>query len=305
MPHSSPSRPLAGLGAGFSCFLLWGALPLYFHLIGSEVSAWEILLQRMIWAAALLTLFIVATGRMGPVRQALGQRPLVLTLTVTALLISCNWGTFIWGVTHQHIVQTSLGYYINPLLNVILGLVFFKERLRPMQIVAIMLAAVGVMIMIIGFGKVPWISLILAASFGLYGMLRKKLDVDSITGLYIETMLLLPFALLWLGYLYQQGSAAFLLQDRLTDTLLIGCGLVTIIPLVLFTMAAHRLKLSTLGLIQYITPTLQLLTGVLIFGEAFTHDNAITFAFIWAGLMLYTFDMLYANRHTGRKAPAQ
>ncbi len=156
------------------------------------------------------------------------------------------------------------------------------------------------MIMVVGFGRVPWVSLILAGSFGVYGLIRKRIAVDSITGLYIETMLLLPFALLWLGALYTQQQAVFLLDNLRTDALLMGCGVITVLPLVLFTMGARRLKLGTLGLIQYLTPTLHLLTGVFLFNEPFNQANLVTFACIWAGLALYTADILRAQRQMNR-----
>ncbi|WP_456269177.1 EamA family transporter RarD [Kushneria sp. AK178] len=289
----------AGLLAALGCFSIWGVLPLYFHLIGPSVTPWEILAHRMIWAAVLLTLFVVLTHRGARTMAVLRNRRLLLALVATALLISANWGLFIWAVSSHHVLQASLGYYINPLLNVVLGVVFFRERLRPLQMAAVLLAAAGVMIMVVGFGRVPWVSLMLAGSFGFYGAIRKRIGVDSITGLYIETMLLLPFALLWLGALYMQQQAVFLQGSVGTDALLIGCGLITVLPLVLFAMGARRLKLGTLGLIQYLTPTLHLLTGVFLFGEPFNQASLVTFACIWAGLALYTLDTLRAQRRVG------
>lgn len=290
----------AGLLAALGCFSMWGVMPIYFHLIGPNVSPWEILTQRMVWAAVLLTLFVLISRRHERVMAVVRQPHLLLALMASALLISTNWGVFIWAVSSHHVLQASLGYYINPLLNVVLGLVFFRERLRPLQIAAVLLAAAGVMIMVVGFGRVPWVSLILAGSFGVYGLIRKRIAVDSITGLYIETMLLLPFALLWLGALYAQQQAVFLLDNLRTDALLMGCGVITVLPLVLFTMGARRLKLGTLGLIQYLTPTLHLLTGVFLFNEPFNQANLVTFACIWAGLALYTADILRAQRQMNR-----
>ena len=290
----------AGLLAALGCFSMWGVMPIYFHLIGPAVSPWEILTQRMVWAAVLLTLFVLISRRHERVMAVVRQPHLLLALMASALLISTNWGVFIWAVSSHHVLQASLGYYINPLLNVVLGLVFFRERLRPLQIAAVLLAAAGVMIMVVGFGRVPWVSLILAGSFGAYGLIRKRIAVDSITGLYIETMLLLPFALLWLGALYAQQQAVFLLDNLRTDALLMGCGVITVLPLVLFTMGARRLKLGTLGLIQYLTPTLHLLTGVFLFNEPFNQANLVTFACIWAGLALYTADILRAQRQMNR-----
>ncbi|OHV08812.1 EamA family transporter RarD [Kushneria phosphatilytica] len=292
-----------GLLSAFSCFLLWGFLPLYFHLFGSSASAWEILIQRVIWAAILLALFVAVSRRSQRVRAAMATPKLLLPLCATAMLISCNWGTFIWAVTSNHVLQASLGYYINPLLNVLLGFVFLRERLRPLQWMAVAIATTGVLAMVIGYGRVPWVSLLLAGSFGFYGLIRKRINIDSITGLFIETLLLLPVALIWLGWLYAHQEAAFLTSGLRVDLLLIGCGVVTIFPLVFFAMGARRLKLGTIGLIQYMTPTLHLLTGVFIFGEPFTQGNLVTFACIWAGLALYTTDTL-RDQHRRRRSTA-
>ncbi|MFC0268111.1 EamA family transporter RarD [Kushneria aurantia] len=301
---SNTREQSVGVATALGCFLLWGFLPLYFNLLNAT-SAWEILAQRVVWAAALLVLFALLTGRGARVMSIARDRRLLGALCLSALLISTNWGVFIWAVSNHHVLQSSLGYYINPLFNVVLGLLFFSERLRPLQLLAVGLAVAGVTIMVVGFGRVPWISLTLATSFGLYGALRKRIAVNSIDGLLIETVLLLPFALLWLGWLAQQEQLAFLHRDVLNDLLLVGCGLVTLLPLILFAMAARRLKLATLGLVQYITPTLHLLTGVLILGEPFNRASLITFAFIWAGLALYSLDALRAQRRvTSARRPA-
>ncbi|RKR03529.1 chloramphenicol-sensitive protein RarD [Kushneria sinocarnis] len=302
----SQSRDQAvGLLSAFGCFLLWGFLPLYFHLIGPTVSAWEILIHRVLWAAVLLALFVLLSRRARRVRDALCTPRLLLALIATATLIGCNWGTFIWAVTSNHVLQTSLGYYINPLLNVLLGCLFLRERLRPLQWLAVAIATVGVLIMVIGYGEVPWVSLALAGCFALYGLIRKQLTVDSITGLFIETLLLLPFALSWLGWLYAHHEAVFLTTRGSIDLLLFGCGVVTIFPLVFFAMGARRLKLGTIGLIQYMTPTLHLLTGVFLFEEPFRQSDLITFACIWLGLALYTTDTLRGQRQDrgGAAAP--
>lgn len=285
-----------GLASAFSAFLLWGFLPLYFNVIDTRVPVTGILVQRVIWAAVLLLLYTLATQRFQRLINVFRNRRLLLPLVCSAAFISINWGTFIWAVTHAHVLESSLGYYINPLLNVLLGFVFLRERLRPPQCIAVAIAAIGVLIMIIGYGQIPWVSLILAICFGAYGLIRKQVPVDSGTGLLVETLLLAPFAIAWLGWLYIDHQAAFLVLDMQTNLLLLGCGVVTIIPLVLFATGARRLRLGTLGLIQYITPTLQLLSGVLLLGEPFTRADAITFACIWAGLFIYTADALAAQK---------
>lgn len=292
-----------GLLCAFGAFLSWGFLPLYFHLIGPRVSAWEILLHRVLWTALLLGVFTLVSGRAARLRHVFTHARLLGMLALTALLVAVNWGTFIWAVVNQHVVEASLGYYINPLLNVALGFVFLGERLRRLQWLAVAVAATGVTFSIVAFGAVPWIALMLAASFGSYGLVRKQVAVDSITGLLVETLLLAPVALIWLATLYGQGDAAFGLASVRIDALLIGAGIFTLVPFTLFAAGARRLRLGTLGLIQYLTPTLQFLSGVLILGEAFTRADIFTFSFIWAGLALYTVDML-RMRQARPAAPA-
>lgn len=289
-------QQLTGAAAALGAFLSWGFLPIYFNAIGHGVLAWEILLQRIIWAAVLLGGFVLLAGRVERLRAVMRRPRLLLALCASAVVIGANWGTFIWAVTNGHILESSLGYYINPLLNVLLGYLFLGERLRPLQMLAVGLATTGVVVMIVAFGQVPWIALIVAGCFGTYGLIRKQTDVDSATGLLVETLLLAPLALGWLAWLYAHGDAAFLRSDVRTDLLLIGAGVVTVVPLVLFTTAARRLRLGTLGLVQYITPTAHLLSGVFLYGEVFTRADAVTFACIWVGLALYTTDVLRAQR---------
>lgn len=293
-----------GLTTAFSAFLLWGFLPLYFYIIDDRVPVTGILVHRVIWAAILLALFTLVTGRMDRVAAIMRNRRLLLALVCSATFITINWGTFIWAATHGHVLEASMGYYINPLLNILLGFCVLHEHLRRQQFIAVAIAATGVLIMIIGYGQIPWISLILAVSFGMYSLIRKQTPVDSGTGLLVETTLQLPFALLWLGWLYADGAARFLRLNTGTDLLLFGCGIITLVPLVLFATGARRLRLSTLGLLQYITPTMQLLSGVLLLGEDFSRADAVTFAFIWLGLALYTADALHQQRRLRRMAAA-
>lgn len=295
-PAVKQQEQALGLATAFGAFSLWGFLPLYFYIIDDRVPVTGILGHRIIWAAVLLGAFTLLASRLARVAAVLRNRRMLLALTGSTAFISVNWGVFIWAVTHGHVLEASLGYYINPLLNVLLGFIFLRERLRPPQAVAVAIAAVGVLIMIIGYGHIPWVSLILAGCFGAYGLIRKQVAVDSGTGLLVETLLLAPFALAWLGWLYANREAAFLVLGIQTSLLLFGCGIVTVIPLVLFATGARRLRLGTLGLIQYITPTLQLLTGVLLMGEPFSRADAVTFTLIWVGLFIYTTDALAAQR---------
>lgn len=285
-----------GLTAALGAFLLWGFLPLYFNLFDASVPVTGILVHRVIWAALLLLLHAVVRGHVGRLTAALQNRRILVGLACSATFITINWGTFIWAVTHGYVLESSLGYYINPLLNVLLGFVVLQERLRRLQTVAVGIAATGVLIMVLGYGQIPWVALILAGCFGAYGLIRKQVPIDSATGLLVETLLLLPLSLAWLGWLYVQGDATFLRLDRKNDLLLFGAGVLTMIPLILFAIGARRLRLGTLGLVQYITPTLQLLSGVLLLGEVFTRAHAITFAFIWTGLLIYTADALVFQR---------
>ena len=221
-------------------------------------------------------------------------------LDLVALLLGTNWATFIWAVTHSEILQSSLGYYINPLLNVFLGYCFLSERLHPLQWLAVAIAAAGVLISLIGYGHVPWLALILAGCFSLYGLVRKQVQIDSVTGLMVEALLMSPVAVVWLVEMAMRGQSAFLRAGVSTDLLLIGAGVITILPLLLFVAAAKRLKLATLGLMQYISPTGHFICGVFLYGEAFTAADAVTFGCIWTGLALYTLDMWLWRRSARR-----
>jgi chloramphenicol-sensitive protein RarD len=293
-PDNAPLGAAAAIGA----FGIWALFPIYFNQFGPEVSAWEILLQRLIWAWVFLLAFVLLSGRWGRVAALLRRPKALLALAGSALSISLNWGIFIWAVTHGEILQSSLGYYINPLFNVLLGYCFLGERPQPLQRLAIAVAGAGVLFSVIGYGQVPWLALILAVSFGLYGLIRKQVETDSVTGLMAETMLLLPVAAGWLAALYLQGEAVFLRFEARTDLLLVGAGLITLLPLMLFAVAARRLRLTTLGFAQYIAPTGHFLIGVLLYGEPFTAADAVTFGCIWIGLAVYTADMWRVHRRT-------
>lgn len=302
----SPERETArGLAAALGAFLTWGFLPLYFHLLAPAVSPWEILAHRIVWTAFLLGAYVCCTGRLDRLYAVLGDRRRLGMLAVTACLVAGNWGTFIWAVSHNRVLETSLGYYINPLLNIALGFCFLGERLRPVQWLAVLVAAAGVCFMVFAYGQVPWVALILAVCFGCYGLLRKQLDVDSITGLLVETLWLAPFALAALGWLYASHRARFGVAGPEIDLLLIGGGVLTIVPFVLFAAGARRLRLGTVGLIQYLTPTLHFITGAWLLGEPLTHADLVTFATIWTGLAIYTADLLWFSRGRGGRRAAR
>lgn len=292
---AAPTSENLGLAAGLTAFGTWGLLPIYFDSIDPHVSGWEILLHRIIWAVVMLGIFAVVAGYRARVRETLANRRLLSALLGTAALIAVNWATFVWAVVHHHVVEASLGYYINPLLNVALGFGLLGERLRRAQWLAVALATAGVLLMTVGYGRIPWVALLLAGSFASYGLVRKRLPVDSITGLLIETLLLSPIALVWLGLLYARGTAGFLEIGAGTDFMIIGLGVVTVVPFVLFVIAVQRLHLGTVGLIQYLTPTLQFLSGIFLFGEPLTFAQLITFGCIWTALIIYSADALRAH----------
>lgn len=286
----------SGLLFALAAFSFWGLAPIYFKAL-EHLSAWEITAHRVIWA--LVGLGLVLLMRDGP--QALWRpltRPRQLAwLFLTAVLIVINWTTFVWATTNDRVLETSLGYFINPLVNVMLGMLFLGERLRRAQWIAVALAAAATTNLVLGHGSFPWVSLTVAFSFGFYGLIRKRLEVGAVTGLYVESLLLAPLALALLVWMHQQGLAGFLLVDWRTDLLLLAAGPVTIFPLLCFGLAAHRLTLSTLGLMQYLAPTITFLLAVLVYKENFSLAYQISFAVIWTALAIYSADMLHhANR---------
>ncbi|WP_406665200.1 EamA family transporter RarD [Gallaecimonas sp. GXIMD1310] len=295
MRSTDPKGSLYALAA----YTLWGVAPIYFKLI-QVVPAPEILAHRVLWSCVLLFVLLLGLGRLATVRQVLRHRRQWLTLLVTACLIATNWGLFIWAVNSDHMLDASLGYYINPLVNVALGMLFLGERLRRLQWLALLLAIAGVVIQLLAFGRLPWIALVLACSFGLYGLLRKKVPVDPVAGLFLETVLLLPLALLFLG-LNSDSATSLSHNSWHLNALLVAAGIVTTVPLLLFIGAARYLPLSVLGFFQYIGPSLTFLLAVLVYHEPFNPHNALTFAFIWAALLLFSADAWRARRHRAVK----
>nr|WP_255771880.1 EamA family transporter RarD [Microbulbifer guangxiensis] len=280
--------------AGVTAFLIWGLAPLYFKLLGG-ISAPEILAHRSIWSLALALVILVLIGKLPDLLATLRDRKRMRTLALSTLLIGSNWLVFIWAITNAHLLDASLGYYINPLINVLLGVLFMGERLRPLQWLAVALAAIGIGHELWQFGELPLVALFLALSFGFYGLVRKRAPVESLTGLGIETLYMLPVALL---YLLWSDSPTSNLADNSwqLNSLLVLAGPVTLLPLLLFNIAARRLNLSTVGFLQYLAPTLMLLLATLAFGEPFNQAKLVTFAFVWIGLALYTIDALAQRR---------
>jgi len=284
----------AGLVFGLGAYLVWGLLPAFLKTLG-HVPATEILAHRVLWSLGLMLILISAVGRWPQVAAVLRSPRLVATLAGTALLIGVNWLIYIWAVNSAHVLETSLGYFINPLLNVALGVAVLGERLGRVQVAAVLLATAGVAYLTVAQGSLPWVSLALAASFGLYGLLRKIAPVDPLTGLFAETLLMAPFAALYISYAQLSGAGSFG-TDGSTSLLLAASGALTAAPLLLFAAAAKRLRYSTLGLLQYLAPTLQFLLAVLAFGEPLSPAHLVAFALIWTGLALYAGDTLRGER---------
>ena len=288
----------SGLLLGLSAYLLWGFLPLYFKAI-HQVGSVEIVSHRIVWSLFFLGLLAALWKKWPAIRTALATPRLVMTLALTATLIGINWLIYIYAVVSGHVLEGSLGYYLNPLVNVLLGVVLLKERLSRFQKVAVGLAALGVAILAAGAGSALWISLSLAASFAFYGYLRKVAPVDSLEGLSIETILLCPIALGWILWLQQTGEGSFL-RDSTTDLLLVLGGVVTAIPLLLFTAAARRLPYSTLGFLQYVAPSIQFLLAVLVFGEPLTTAHIVCFGLIWTALAIFIVEGVRGGRAAAR-----
>jgi len=288
-----------GVAYGLAAYLAWGLVPIYFKAV-AQVAPLEVLTHRVIWSVALLAGLMLARRRVRLVLEAARSRRTMVTLLGTTVLIACNWFIFIWSVANNHVLQASLGYYINPLVNVLLGVVFLKERLRPGQTVSVVLAATGVTYLALSYGRLPWIALMLAGSFGLYGLLRKTAPVGSLVGLTVETTLLAPLAVGYALYLWMTGNGSFARGDLGIDGLLALAGVVTAVPLLWFTSAARRLRLTTMGFLQYLAPTGHFLLAVLAYREQFTAAQAVTFVCIWAALAIYSFDTVRAGRAVRR-----
>jgi chloramphenicol-sensitive protein RarD len=283
------SRRRAGLMLGVGAYLFWGVMPLYFKAI-AEVAPTEIVAHRIVWSLVFLAALATLWRKWPAIRAAASTPQVLATLVVTSLLIGINWLLFIYAIVSEHVLEASLGYYLNPLVNVLLGVLLLKERLSVAQAAAAGLAAAGVAVLAAGAGSGLWISLTLAASFALYGFVRKVAPVDSVEGLAIETALLAPVALGWLIWLSQTGELGMGRFGIDVDILLALGGAVTAIPLLMFTAAARRLPYSLLGFLQYIAPSMQFLLAVLAFGEPLTLPHLICFAAIWTALAIFSLD---------------
>ncbi|ELU8564665.1 EamA family transporter RarD [Vibrio parahaemolyticus] len=304
MTPEEQQRARQGVLLAVGAYTMWGIAPMYFKSI-AQVSPLEILSHRVIWSFFLLAALLHFGRHWRSVYHIATDKKKIAYLLSSSILIGGNWLIFIWAVNSNHMLDASLGYYINPLINVLLGMVFLGERLRKLQWFAVVLAGCGVLVQLIVFGSVPIVAMALAMSFGFYGLLRKKVAVDAQTGLFVETLILLPAAAVYLLFIASSPTANMIENPSQLNTLLIAAGVVTTLPLLCFTGAATRLKLSTLGFFQYIGPSLMFLLAVLIYGETFTMDKAITFAFIWGALVVFSFDGLRNNRRSRRAIQSQ
>lgn len=277
-------------------YLIWGFLPLYWKAL-QTVPAPQILAHRMVWSLAFLAMLITSKGQWGVLLKSLHSRRTLVTYTGAALLLTVNWLTYIWGVNAGYIIETSLGYFINPLVNVLFGVILLREKLRPFQWVPIALAAVGVLYLTISYGRLPWIALTLAFTFAFYGLLKRQARLASLQGLTLETMILFLPALGFLLFQDSVGTGAFLHQGTLNSFLLAFTGIVTALPLLLFAAAAPRINFSLLGLLQYMAPTIQFIIGVWVFHEPFTQARIIGFSLIWLALILYSSESYFHRQH--------
>lgn len=284
-----------GIFSAALAFLCWGLFPLYFHAV-KEVPSMQILAHRMIWSLAFL-LIVLALRRQWRWLEQVRQPRVFWSFVASALLLSANWLLYIWAVNNGHVIEASLGYFINPLVNIMFGYLLLKERLRRVQWIAIAIAALGVAWLTWQSGSVPWIALCLAASFGAYGLLRKTAALGALEGLSFETMVLFPIAAIYVGWLTLHGENAFLnTASDATRWLLVAAGPITAVPLLLFASGARQIPLSILGLLQYLAPTIQFLLGVWLFKEAFTADRLVGFVLIWAALLLFAGEGLIRSR---------
>jgi len=291
-----------GILSGVGAYILWGFFPIYWKFL-HDVPALEVIGHRIAWSFILLMLYILLTGQWREFRSVAFKPKTVGVYSIAAILLSFNWLIYVWGVNAGFIVETSLGYFINPLLSVLLGVFFLRERLRPMQWVPVGLAAIGVGYLTFVYGRLPWIALSLAFTFGFYGFTKKLSPLGSRFGLTLETGIVFPVALFYLLFLGWNGTGAFLKSGTNIDALLIGGGLVTTIPLLMFASAAKQIPLTVVGLLQYIAPTLQFLIGVFVYKEPFDFSRLIGFGIVWVALIIFAVESYLANRAPPQTIP--
>jgi chloramphenicol-sensitive protein RarD len=301
-PDTRDADHRIGTLAGIAAYSLWGVFPLVFHLLRS-VGPVEILIHRIVWSFVVVVVLLAIRRQRHWLREVRSEPRALGRLTLAAALIATNWLVYIWAVNSDHVVEAALGYYVNPLISVALGVAVLGERLRRLQVVALAFGAGAVAVLTVAYGRVPWIALVLACSFGGYGFLKKAVPVGAMTSLAVETLVLLPAALAGLVALLVTGEAAFLHGSVGRDLLLVGLGVVTAVPLLLFGTAARRIPLSLVGLLQYLTPTLQLLCGVAVFHEPMPPERLAGFVLVWIALAVLAVDALAGRRRTVEPVP--
>lgn len=286
---------LAGIGYGLLAYGIWGFFPLYFRQLG-QFSPFEILSNRTLWAFGFVSLLLTLRRRWRYPIALFGQPRHLLRLAVAALLLGSNWLGFLWAVDAHQVVAASLGYFLTPLVNVLLGLVVLKERLTGKEWLAVGLALAAIANELISLGNLPWISLFLAVTFGIYGLLRKQVPVDAISGLWLETLVMLPICFIYMLWQGQQGHAVFVFELTSTAALLVGAGVITAVPLMAFAAATQRLDLTTVGMLMYINPTLQFLTAIFVFNEPLQPARLASFVLIWLGLATFSWALWEKRR---------
>ncbi len=291
----------SGLALGASAYLCWGLFPLYWPLL-EPAGALESLSHRVVWSLGFVAILLTVTHRWGAFRVLWRDPVRLLFLGLASVVIAVNWGSFIWGVTNGHVIETSLGYFINPLVTVLLGVLVLGERLRPVQWVAVGVGAVAVVVLTVDYGRLPYVALAVAASFAIYGFLKKRAQLGAVESLAVETALLTPVAVGYLVFLQVTGSLVFGHEGTANALLLAGTGVVTAVPLLLFGGAATRLSLTSLGLLQYLGPILQFVFGLLVFDEAMSGARWAGFVLVWLALVLFTADALRSRRRVLRRS---
>ena len=295
MTNQAQTANNSGVINAVLAYTMWGIAPLYFKLL-LDVDALEILVHRVVWSSVLLFGIVIAIKKWRQFIHIVTDKALLLKLTLTATILASNWFLFIWAVNNDHLLDASLGYYINPLLSVALGMLFLGERLRKGQLIAVALAVIGVLIQLVMIGTLPIVSLVLAGTFGVYGLLRKQMHVDSFVGLLVESLVMLPVALLFWAFFIESSTSNMAENTWQLNSILMLAGVVTTAPLLCFTAAAKRLTLAALGFFQYIGPSIMFLLATFLYNEPLVPAKLATFGFIWAALVLFSFDSLKARR---------
>lgn len=292
-----------GIIFAFTAYTIWGVFPLFWKLL-DHVSSIEILLGRVIWSFVFTTIFIVLIGKRKQLMEDLAylwsNKRQFYSLMAASFFISINWYIYIWSVTHDRVLEASMGYYINPIISVVFGMLFFKEKLSRSTVAALFIAMLGVLVMTVNYGQVPWASLLLAFSFAIYGVLKKRILLDATRGLAIETLFILPIAFLYYIYLFSNNTMQFLHEGWQTDILMMISGILTAVPLILFAKGAQRIPMYLLGFIQYVSPTIGFLLGVFLYKEPFTQVELVAFGCIWTAIAIFS----YSSIHEARKRHA-